>query len=236
MAVHDDAIAIDEYHFRGEEFDQLLEQNGTAVDLRIATPCGCWNPTSGAADPACTVCYPFGFVYDAPIATKVFGPNRKGLRQFLEGGVIELGDALFTFKLGLVPTHGSRITLKTSTLSAPAFQVKGKEDVIRYSDVVAVERALYSTRTPPTGHPYTRANVDLVEGTDFTRTGRQITWPGGSAVADGTPYMLRLRVHTEYVVWDTTLRDEDDKQLQTRGLAKRLDYLVNPRGQAKLSY
>lgn len=235
MAVQVDDIALEEEHFSGPEFDQLLEQNGTSILLRMATPCGCWNPTTGNPDPACQLCVPFGVVYDAPVQLKVFGPNRKGLRQFLDGGTIEMGDALFTFPLDVTPTQMSRITLLTSTLPAPAFQIKGREDVLRYTEVLAVERAHYSVRTPPTGHPYTRENVPLVEGTDFTRAGRVITWLN-TTIPDGTPYVLRVRIRTEYVVSEATLRDENDTQLQTRVLAKRLDYLINPRGEAKLSY
>ncbi len=238
MAVMDDTaagVALDEFHLGSPNFDALLDQNGSPVLLRFATRCPCRDLDTGRPDPACTNCYPYGVLWDEPIETKCFGPNRKPMRRPDAAGEYSVGDAFFTFKTNVMPTPGSRFLLPLSEITVDDVLVKGREDVIRYADVVSVEKALCSRRVPPSGHPYTVDVVPLVIGTDIVINGREVTWlnPG---LPDGTVYTVRLRARVEYLVFEPQDRNEDGKPLPYRYLCRRLDYLLHPRGQKAVSF
>lgn len=240
MAIYEPASALDEFHFEAEAFHDLLKINGAReAMLAKAMRCGCWDPLTGQPDPACQLCYPFGFIYEEPVAVAVFGPNRKPTRRFEQLGVFDPGDAWFTFPPGVTPPFASRIILPQSVIEVDDVLTKGKWDITRFGHVVELQRAIYSTRTPASGAPYTRENVDLTwneVGADFTFAGRTVTWDVASAVPDGTNYVLKMKVYSEYICWDAQDRQEDGKPMPYRVLCKRLDYFKHPRSAADVSY
>lgn len=232
----EDVASFDAFHFVPGQFDALLAAHGTDVALRLAMRCACWNADSGRPDPACTLCFPFGFLFDAPVTVRAYGPNRKPTRRVDTPGSFEVGDAFFTFPTGVKPTYFSRLVLPTSEILVDETLTKGSEDTIRFSHVLGVEKAHATRRNPPTGHPYVTEVVPLTLGTDFTLSGRTIVWPGGSTHANGTRYVLRLRTLEEYVVWETQTRNENGQDLPWRCLCKRVDFLTHPKAPAELTY
>ena len=226
-------IPFGEFHLRPPDFDDLLRRSGSPAELRFAMPCACGTSRMGEPDPACLVCFPYGVVWDAPQTLKCFGPNRKPTFRVDTAGSYEIGDAYFTFPTGIVPPFLSRITLPLSVLTLTDQLVKGTEDGIRYPTVLAVEKAHYTRRNPPTGHPYVTEIVPLTLGTDVTVDGRRLVWPPASPVPDGTLVSVRFAARVEYGVWEPHDRNEGGNQLPYRFLCKRLDYYLHPRGPAE---
>jgi len=244
MAVTDTSALVVPGHFSPARFDALLARHGSPIELRFATRCGCWDDRAGRPDPGCMVCFPFGFVWDAPLLwngqpMKAYGPNRKPTRRHDAVGTYEVGDAFFTLPSGIEPPFMSRITASLSVLTVFDELVKAKQDMIRYPDVLNVDRVWYSTRTPATGAPYDRANVPLSfsgANPDLTITGRQVTWNPASTVPDGTRYIVRFQTYLHYVVWEQQERNEGGNILPSRFLCKKIDYLLHPRGTKEASY
>lgn len=218
-------------------FDNLIRSHGMPAQLRQARKCPCWRLDSGQADPACTLCRPYGVLWDDPIDTIVLSTNRRPRRQQADDGTFEAGDTPFTFLSGVVPTVMARLTLSSAELLVDDLLTKGKEDTIRYSTVLGVERADYTVRNPPTGEPYENQLVSLrIEGItaspDIRVTGREVTWLNG-AIADGTRYVIRFRTHPEFALWEVRERHEGTTKLPYVATAKRIEYLIHPRGETK---
>lgn len=238
MAVFDEraaGAALDDVHFASKEFDDLLRVNGSPAQLRVAMQCPCLDPKTGKADAACTNCFPFGVLWDPPIDVHCFGPDRKPLRRPDAAGVYHEGDAFFTFPTGVIPTPLSRLLLPLSEITVHDVLRKGHEDTLRFTEVVNVEKAAYSRRVPPTGHPYAVQVVPLVLGADISVDGREVTWHTDD-VADGTMYVVRARVRVEYLVIEPQDRNEGGLPLPYRYHCRRLEYLLHPRGQKAVSY
>jgi hypothetical protein len=223
-------------HCESTLFDEVIAAHGSPAELRLARPCPCWLASTGQPDPACTACFPFGYLWTAPVTLTVWGPNRKPMRRYEAQGTYELGDAFFTFPTGIRPTHYSRLVLPLSTLAVTDILTKGHEDTIRYAHVLSVEGAEWSRRTPATGAPYQRETVPLtIEGRDVGTpdlriTGRTVTWLN-SAIPDGTRYVVRCTTYAEYVVWEVQDRNEGGTVQPYRALCKRLDFLLHPKGE-----
>ncbi len=238
MAVFEEeaaAATLDEYHFKAQEFDDLLRVNGSPVRLRMAMRCPCIDPKTGKADPACTNCFPYGVLWDDAVDARCFGPDRRSLRRPDAAGLYHEGDAFFTFPTGIVPTPFSRFLLPLSEITVDDVLVKGKEDTIRFAEVKAVEKALYSRRVPPTGAPYVVDVVPLELGADIEVNGRDVSWLT-SDVPNGTTYVVRMRACVEYLVLEPQDRNENGLPLPYRYHCRRLDYLLHPRGQKAVSY
>jgi hypothetical protein len=233
MAVADPSfysVPFGEFHLRPKDFDALLRRSGSPCELRYAMPCACGSTRLGEPDPACMVCFPYGQVWDAPRTVYVFGPARKPTFRVDTPGSYETGDAYFTFPTGIVPPFFSRITLPLSVLTLTDQLVKGSEDVIRYPMPLVVDKAHWSRRVPPSGHPYVTELMPLVLGTDVVVDGRRFVWPPDSPVPDGTIVTVRFTARVEYAVWEAHDRNEGGNQLPYRAICKRLDYYLHPRG------
>lgn len=242
MAITDPNLAgpgFADNHLDPAALDALIDRSGTTATLRIATRCGCYDVRTGAPDPACMLCMPFGVIWDDPVPTKVFGPNRKPTRRQDAAGNFDASDAFFTFKTGILPPRGSRVTLPLSQLVVDDMLVKGERDVIRYPNVVAVEAAFYMGRDQPEGSEYNVVKHDLTftgSTPHLTFAGRQVTWAVGSAVPDGTVYRVRFKALVEYLVWEDQDRNEGGNALPGKCLCKRVDYLLHPRDEKAASY
>lgn len=236
MTVQQQAVAtpIEPFHFNAAEFDALLEQNGTLAELAIAMQCPCLDLRTNRPDAACRNCYPDGLIYEAPIPITVHGPDRKGLRYRDQAGIVEAGAAYFTMPTGVRPARGSRLVLPLAEITVSDRLVRGKEERIRFAQVVAVEKAMTSRRVPPTGS-YDVELVELVDGVDYVVSGRDVTWPNDT-VADGAVVALRLRVKVEYLVAEVQDRNEDGKLMPFRYLCYRREYMLHPRGEKALSF
>lgn len=237
MAVFDAeaATAFDDFHFSGPSFDALIAAHGSPAELRRAMRCACWDAKTGQPDPACMNCYPFGYLYDPPETITVFGPGRRGLKQYEDQGSIEVGDCWFTFPREIMPTHYSRLVLPISQCVVDDLLTKGKEDVIRYSHVLAVQAAHYTRRVPPAGPDYAVEVVPLTPGVHFTLAGRKVTW-NDHTIPDGTRYTLRILTYDEWVCWNEQDRNEHGHIMPVRWQCKRLDFLIHPRGTEQATY
>lgn len=240
MAVTTAALAFDDYHLESDEHDEAIDAHGITVELRAATRCACWSADTGQRDPACVACFPFGFLFEAPESLTVFGPSRRGLRRYEAEGSIDIGDAWFTLPTGKTPPHFSRLTLPQTRLRVDDILTKGTLDTIRFDTVLAVESAHYNVAVPRAGDPdrYDNVPTPLVltgPSPDLTIAGRQVTWLN-PAIPDGTRYVVRFTTTTSYVLWDVHDRNEQGEILPSKYLAKRVDFLLHPRGAAALSY
>lgn len=238
MAVTSDqhVNGFDAFHFDSDEFDEeLLNEHGSPAEFRMATRCACWLKETGQPDPACRLCWPLGFVYDAPEVIQAFGPNRRPTRRFDAAGSYDASDAFFTLPTRIIPSFGSRITLPLSEIIVDDILTKGSEDITRYYRVLELQQAHYVVRVPPTGHPYQNERRALVfQGVNphITLIDRTIVWnPATTAsIPDGTRYVVRLKVLVEYLCWEFQERNENGLPLPGRCLGKRVDYLHHPRG------
>jgi len=222
------APAFSPFHMEPAELDGLLDAHGAPAEIRTAMRCGCWAASSGQPDPGCDRCYPFGYVWDAPVTCRVYGPSRRGLRRYELAGTLDVGDAWFSLPTGMRPPHYSRIVLTASEITVDDTLTRGREDVIRFSRPVAVTRAHWSQRTSAPGvTPVTRTNVPLVLGTDLSVSGRRVTWIAETP-PPGTRYVLQLRALAEYIVWEPQDRNEAGVALNYKFLCKRLDFLRHP--------
>jgi hypothetical protein len=239
MASTDESgVALSEFHIDAGAMDALLAINGSPAELRIATPCACWDARTGQPDPGCMRCYPLGFIYDAPVTESVHGPNRRPRRRYNPEGELDEGEVTFTFRRGVVPTFGTRIAMLNATVVVTDTLTKGVEDTIRWSHVLAVEAGHYTRRVPPTGPDYDVETVPLVLAgptPDLVVVGRDITWVNVS-IPDGTRYSLRFRTRPEYVAWEVRDRTEGGQVMPYLATAKRLDFLLHPRGTKEASY
>lgn len=228
-------VALSSFHFDRREFDELLTQHGTPAELRVAKRCACWLAETETPDPACNLCYPFGYLYDAPVTLKVHGPNRKPMKRIEQVGTLELGDAFFTLPSMHQPPTYARLTLTKSILTVDDILTRGREDILRFSRVLQVVSAHTSRRDDVAGGKVAVVNVPLTAGTDYVvdLATRKVTYPGGSAVAVGGRVVFVCRVASEWILWDTQDRNENNEPMPYRFLAKRLDYLLHPRGKAE---
>lgn len=220
-----------------QRFDDLLTRLGVDVTYRPATRCACYEAKTGAPDPACTLCFPYGVVWGAPQSLRVFGPNRKPTRRPDMQGVYEASDVFFSFPTGFTPTYGARLTLPTK-LTVDDTLTRGKEDRVRYPTAETLLAAWYVQRNPPTGSPYVNERVELVVDTDVTfdaATGR-VTIVNPTVPPAGTRFMVQVRARTEYFVWETQDRASGGVDMPYRALCKRLDYFLHPRGAEAVRY
>lgn len=238
VAIATEAVEFDDYHLVPEEYDALKRANGTRALVSFATLCPCWNLDTGSRDPACKLCFPLGRLYDAPVEAWVHGPNRRIMRQVTAEGSFDSAEVFFTLPSTMRAPDGTRILLPDALETVSDILCKGREDVIRFAQVVALEQAVRVVRNPPTGHPYENELVPLEDGVDFTLDGRTVVWPGGSPVPDGARYTLRLTVRPEYVVWgEPRTRVENGRQLPSQYQTKRYEFLLHPKsGEGALSF
>lgn len=230
------------FHLSPAMNDALIAAHGSAAQLRFAMPCGCSLAKTGGADPACDQCFPYGVLWDAPIDVIVLGPNRKPIRRYESGGEFETGDAFVTLQSGIMPPVFSRLTSPLSAITVDDVLTKGRQDVIRFTNVIAVQKGRYVTQVPGTVvrafAPYTNVVHDLVltgSGADVAITGRQVTWLNPS-IPDGTRYVLRLTALAEYIIVEPQDRNEGGQALQGKFHARRMDFLKHPSSPQGLTY
>ena len=226
------------YHFDPAAHDAQIAAHGVQARLRRAQRCACWNAQAKEPDPSCTLCFPYGRIWDLPEVVRLLGPGRRAMRNYESEGERELGDCTFTFPSGIVPPAYSRITLPLSIITEDDLLTKGKADVIRYSEVVGVDSAFYTLRNPPTGEDFVTERHDLVlggPGADITVAGRHVTWMN-QGIPNGTRYSVRFRALAEYVVWDVQDRNEGDRPLPFRFVCKKLEFYLHPRESQAVSY
>lgn len=241
MAVTEDGGLFfnDGFHFHAPEFDALIASHGISAKLRMASPCACWGKNTGAADPACKVCFPFGYIYDTAVDIQVSAPHRKDVKHYEQVGSFSTGTVFFTFKSGIVPSQGSRIIIQKSTVSVADILTKGEHDITRFSTPVKLLAAHYSNKVADVGgRTYTRVTVPLSfsgASPDFTFAGRRVTWIN-NAIPNGTRYTLLFLARTEYIVIEMQDRSENDVDMPYRGLCQRVEYYKHPTSEADTSY
>jgi hypothetical protein len=243
MAVTDRSKAapgLSPLHFSAASFDQLIRAHGVTARMRMARRCACWRLDAQAPDPACKLCHPYGFIWDAPFTTTVHSQNRKPRRGYDSDGQSETGDVSFTFLTEVIPTFFARVVLPTARVVVDDMLVKGTTDIIRWSEVLDVDRADYTVRNPPEGSPYEVENVSLkIEGKDadpdIRIEGPRVTWLNPD-VPDGTQYTVRFTTHPEFVAWEIRERQEGGQLMPYTALCKRIEFLQHPQGTEQLSY
>jgi hypothetical protein len=217
-------------HFDPAAFAGLLDAHGTEVQTRHAVRCACWDRRTGKPDPACTLCQPFGLLWDPAVTRKAHGPTRKPTRRFGREGELDVGDCFFSFAADVILSFGSRILCPASFIAVDDILTRGQDDRLRHGTIGPLLSAHYVVRTPPAGPDYTTTKVplavdavapDIVVGPD-----RLVTFTGVPPPA-GTRYVVSYRTPVEYVVWEPQERREGEQAQPTRYLCKRMDFLVH---------
>ncbi len=220
------------------EFNDEIQAHGVDVLLRRGIQCPCFDAATGQPDPGCSACDGFGYVWDAGSTVRAFGPNRRINRNYETPGLIDLGDAYFTFAADSFVGYMDRMKVPSEIIVVSELFTKGQVNALtgatkeksRFQKIITpVERAVWSKRNPPSGTPYTYDLTELAEGVDFTIVnGNQINWLAGSPPAEGARYSLRFRTEAEYLVWAPRGRAEGAQQMPAQYLCKRLDFIRVP--------
>ena len=219
-------------------FDKLIACLGIPVLYRDATRCACYRYQSGVPDPACTICFALGLVWEQePTAIIAFGPNRKPTRRLDMPGFYSVGDVFFTFQAGFIPNEGGRLTLNTPIVDDDIL-TRGKEDRIMYPTAYELLAAFYIVRDPPTGDPYVNRQVHLEPGVDIflDPADRRITYASATNPPVGTRVCVQFKLLTEYIVAEVQDRSSRGVQLPYRVLCKRYESYLHPRGREAVSY
>jgi hypothetical protein len=219
-------------------FDRLIACHGIPVQYRDATRCACYRFQSGVPDPACTICFALGLVWDKePQAIVAFGPNRKPMTRPDMIGMFDVGDVFFTFQSGFVPNGGGRLTLN-APLVEDDILTRGKEDRIMYPTAYKLLDAFYVVRTPPTGDPYVNSQVFLVPDEDIflDPDSKRITYASATNPPVGTRVVVQFEMLTEYIVSEVQDRSTRNVNLPYRVLCKRYSSFLHPRDKEKVAY
>jgi hypothetical protein len=232
MAIHQVAHA----KLPKEDFDKEIESHGLKISLRRGTRCPCVAEESRQPDPTCNVCDGWGTIWDTGVQATAFGPNRRINRMYEEPGSIDTADAYFTFPSGTFIGHLDRIVVSDEIIIYSEFFTKGAVNQLtgasreksRFQNILLVERAIWSARTPSSGFPYTYQLNDLIENVDFTiENGNEILWHS-NAVPNGARYVIRFQTNSEYLVWAPRGRLEGSVHFPGQYLCKRIDFIKAP--------
>ena len=145
-------------------------------------------------------------------------------------------DALWSFPTGTPMSHYDRFSVPTEIVSVSELLTKGAvnpltgntQERTRFDKILFVERAIWTKRTPSSGHPYTYVLTELLAGTDFEIiNNNQVSWlNGGNAPDEGARYSIRFKTEAEYICWaPMRSRAENLQPLPLQWLAKRLDFI-----------
>lgn len=221
-----------------QRFDDLIDRLGMDVDYREATRCACYRFQSGVPDPACTLCFGIGILWDEPITIRCFGPNRKPTRRPDLVGQYEVGDVFFTFKTGFIPNEGGRITLPNSPILTDDILTRGKEDRVIYPHPRNLESAFYVVRNPPTGSPYVNVKIDLKPGVDIflDESNGRVTYADPDTPPPGTRVLVQFAALTEYIVSEPQDRISGNQLMPYRVLCKRYTSWLHPRQREAVQY
>lgn len=219
-----------------KDFNDEIEAHGVDVNLRKGILCPCVKEETGQPDASCNLCDGWAYTWDAGSVVRAFGPNRRINRNYEEPGSIDLADAYFTFLSDVFVSHGDRFTVPVENIVYSEIFTKGKINALtgltkeksRFTTINAVERAVWSERSPATGIPYTYVLHELSYGTDFTIiNGNTVSWIT-NAPPNGARYSIRYRTHSEYLAWAPRGRAEGAVNFPYVYLCKRIDFIKGP--------
>ena len=229
-------------HFDPARFDKFIAEHGVEVHLRRSILCPCVDPVKGASDPSCTVCDGRGAAYyeGAPTVLRAHA-SRKLMRSLERQGTWVPGITDYTFPTSAllkvfdsfeIPVDHIVVDepLKKGDVNPFTFATRER---LRFPTILAVEYAAFTRRTPSSGTPYTTELVPLVEGTHFTRSGRDITWTteGNALVPNGATYTVRYRTQATWIVWAPRNRTENNVRMPPTFECRRLDYVHRAQGE-----
>lgn len=231
--------AIGGQHFDPAKFNALITSHGVSIRYWRGVICPCFR--DDAPDPTCNLCDGAGaHYYEAPTTLKVFGPNRKVMREQERTGSYAPGMASFTFPSEFFAKVFDKFEVVKERIAVDETLVKGEvnpgtlasREKLRFETVHAVERVEASRREPATGAPYVYVSIPLVVGTHLDVENRTVTWmPAGDAlVADEQRYSVRYITNAVYLVWAPRQRAENDVRQPYQFDCRRLDYVNRVQG------
>ncbi len=181
---------------RAAAFNRLLGAFAQRSLWRRAVLCPCRDTHSGAADPACQLCFGRGRFHYGAVESPVALSGMKASREWQSFGLYQAGDVVVSLASN-TPLYGAaegdRVTFLDSELPWQAAFRRGDPDerlpphTFVVEDTVAllpggIPRALDPPANLPTGDEYARP-----------------TWaPGAAAPGDGEAYSVRARIRPTY--------------------------------------
>lgn len=197
-----------------EKFNRLLNGDvGQDFMWRCRYACPCVNPNSGAAKPACPLCYGIGHQWDAEVAGRAGKTNQTNKAGFANFGTWESGDAVLTIPSN-APFYGARQFDRFRSLEATVgFSenfIRGVRDRI-FGTVKSISRVFWLT---PDGTQNVVGDLPTV-GPDGT-----LSWAeGANAPPAGVTYSASGE---KYLEWYAYLDLPIDRNSGVSGLPRKL--------------
>lgn len=210
---------------------QFFREHAEIVQWAPAAQCGCGNTPESPPNMACAVCGGFGYFYPQPLHTIRVVLTRVTQQETLAVyGLAQVGDLLCDQPPGSVPLAPWDLMLTTWSDGLP-FQ---GETLVRGSGVsdTLTWRAAQVVTVLQTD-PSTGSVTTYVPTTDYTWSGRTVTWvSGASQPAAGTQYTVRYNATYEWVVLPPgVVREERGTNLGQRTVLRKRDlWVANPVG------
>lgn len=206
--------------FDWKSFDNLVYQKGLTMTHEHATVCPCREEHNGNAHPSCVNCKGLGWLFGSPseirgiIQAVSFDPKR------FEYSKINMGLAMLTVMERVRLSWFDRLTLLDgeSTFS---------ENLHFDTTKTAGAKVAYSTYAPITiSAAYLYVNestpyVSLVEGVDYTVSGRKITLTKAGLTGEKFQIALRYEHKPVFVIMDINKDIRNTAELQANKSEKR---------------
>lgn len=187
-------------------FDAFLADGADAIgqdfQWRKATICPCsGNPSSGAANFKCQLCFGKGWLWAAPVLAKAGMSQQENIKRWAQAGRYETGDATLTIPQSS-PMYAAgefdRITMMNSSEHFSLALVRGEGDRL-YRSVISIERVFWLVN-----------DTQIVEGgiPSVSETG-QLTWQSGAPPL-GTKYSISGEARDEYYIFTNLVSDRGE--------------------------
>jgi hypothetical protein len=185
--------------FSPQAFNNFLGPNGNIGQQYAwyqSTRCPCADPNSGAADPACPLCFGKGRQYAAPVAGVAGISGQRAQRDWFQFGAYEAGDLVLT-----VPS------------ASPVY------DMGQYDRVTALNTQQVFSYVLTSGDPLERIHTSVLtitsvywlinEGAEVQPGGIPVvipldgtlTWPNGGQPPAGVQYSITGTKMLDYYCW-----------------------------------
>lgn len=189
----------------------LADNRGWRIVWHRTQRCPCLG-VEGHPNPDCAVCSGDGFIRDPGVTTKFTIGSMSRRREWLQPGTIEQGEIMAV----IAPLLWDRSSVPW-TLSTPhpaygasdgdlfvALDAEQTQSVVLTRDRRDKVRSHYPTRivkvTALRGSGTEAQTVELLEGKDFRRDGRNIVWASAAEPASGEHYSVLYSYKPEFIL------------------------------------
>jgi hypothetical protein len=199
-------------------FDAWMANIGQSFTWFKAYACPCINPTSGAANPKCQVCFGRGRFWPAGVPAIAGVGSQKVQQAWQQFGLFQTGDTVLT-----VPQNSplydagqfDRIMALNASEQFSLNLLAGTNDRL-FMAVIAVSRVFWLNA----------GLTAVIEGAIPTVTAGALTWPNGGGPPEGTTYSVSGTQTQEFFVFMDYPANRNEHQglrLPKRIVARRFD-------------